>query len=875
MKRLRVLLLRLFGIFASPRHDAEFDEELEALLQFHIAEHVRSGMTPAEARRQALIRIGGTQSVKQAYRDQRGLPAVETTLQDVRFGARMLRRHGGYTAVAFLTLALGVGTSTTMFSIVDAVMLRPFPFPDPDRLVMVWEINSARGIRTFTGSAANYVDWRQSVTTVADLGAWELRRDNRTDGAQPEQVQGAVASAQFFRALGIAPRLGRFFLDEEDRPSGRFVAVLGHEYWQREFRGDTGVLGRSLVINGEAHKVVGVMPAMRSPFRADLWRPLAADVASLDRGDHSLFVIGRLASGQTLRSAEAELQTVAARLAESFPESNRGWSVRTESVYDALVPDRTRRSMLTLLAAVGLLLLIACVNVASLTLARTTSRLRELSTRFALGAGRTRLIRQLFTESALLAGGSAALGILSASWLLDVVQWLDPGEVPGLAEARLNPYAVAFAVAVAGATTIVFGLLPAQQVSRQFSQAQWLSTRTSTAGPRMRMLRQVFVIAQIALALVLLVGSGLLLASVSRLLNVPLGFASDQVITARIALSEQRYGTMPQYVAFVDRLLGELRSRPGVAAAGISSSVPFDGAYTVMQVRRETDRDKPDAESVLSQWRVIAGEYFPAVGIPTLAGRIFTDADDDSVPRVTIISQSLAQRVFGDQDPLGRDILVGDARRPYRVIGIAGAARLTALDGHPEPTMYFHYRQFGWPPMAIAVRAAGKVDGLAGTIRSAVTAVDPEQPVVDERRLDAVIGRAVAAPQMNAAFLSAFAVLALILAAIGIYGMINYSAAQRTPEISLRLALGARPASVFFLVVRNGIGMTVTGVAIGVLVATLAANSLGTLLFEVSPLDPQVYATAVAFVLGVAIVACCIPARRAMHADPVTALRQE
>jgi putative ABC transport system permease protein len=875
MKRLRVFFLRVLNLFASRQNDTDINDELDTLLQLHVDDNLRAGMTPEDARRHALIRFGGVQSVKDAYRDQRGLPLLETTLQDARFGIRVLFRHRSYSVVAVLTLALGIGTTTTMFSIVDAVMLRPFPFPATDRLVVIWEVNAGRGIDTFTGSLANYVDWRRSATTFSHLGAWQLLRDNRTDGVLPRQVQGAVASAPFFRALGIAPHRGRFLRDDEDTPAGRFVVVLGYEYWQREFAASDSAIGQSVVINGDAHTILGVMPPLGPPFRADIWRPLAADVAALDRGDHSVFVVGRLAPGQTIESAEAELQSVAAGLAETFVESNRGWSVRAEPLYQAFVPDRTRRAMLTLLVAVGLLLLIACVNVASLTLSRATSRVRELSTRFALGAGRLRLVRQLFTESVLLAIVSALLGLLAAAWLLQFVQWIYPTETPGVAEAQLNRYAVAFAAVMSGLTTIVFGLVPAYQVARQFSQVRHLTTRAATSAPRIRTLRHTFAAAQVALALVLLVGSGLLLASVDRLLSVPLGFGPDQVMTGRVSLNDRRYEDVAQYVGFVTRVLSDLRTKPGVAAAGITSSVPFDGAYTAMQVRHERDRDTPSAEGFLAQWRVIGGDYLPAMRIPMLAGRPFTDLDTDDVPRVTIISQSLAERLFGAENPLERHILVGDARRPYRVVGVAGAARLTALEKQPEPTMYFHYHQFGWPPSTVVVRAVGNADTLEGFIRSAVTSADASQPVFDEQRLVAIVAAAAAAPRMNAALLSMFGVLALILAATGVYGTMSYAATQRTDEMSLRLALGARPASVFLLMIRSGVLITVTGVVIGVIVAAAAAASLSDLLFGVSALDAQVYTTAAVFVLAVAAAACCIPARRAMRADPVTVLRQE
>jgi putative ABC transport system permease protein len=741
--------------------------------------------------------------------------------------------------------------------------------------VVIWETNVSRGISSFTGSAANYADWQRSATAFSELGAWQLVRDNRTDGGSPEQLQGAVGSAPFFRALGIAPHRGRFPRDDEDAPAGRFVAVLGYDYWQRAFAASDGVIGQSIVINGGAHTIIGVMPPLRPPFRADVWRPLAVDVAAVDRGDHSLFVVGRLGPGQTIASAEAELQVVASRLAATFVETNRGWSVRAETLYAAFVPERTQRSMLTLLAAVGVLLLISSVNVASLTLARATTRLRELSTRCALGADRGRILRQLLTESALVAIASACVGLLTASWLLDFVQWIYPTVIPGVADADLNPYAMLVATLLAGLTMVVFGLLPGRHVARQSSQTPFLSTRAATAAPRVQTLRYTFAAAQVALALVLLVGSGLLLASLDRLINVPMGFAADRVITARVSLNDRRYEDEVQYIAFIQRVLGDLQARPGVAAAGFTSSVPFDGEYTAMQVHYEQERNAPSAEGLLAQWRVIGGDYFSALRIPLLAGRTFTEADNRDVPRVAIISDSLARQLFGAENPLDRHIVVSDARRPYRVIGVAGAARLTALETQPEPTMYFHYRQFGWPPATVVVRAAGSADTVTGLIRAAITAADPSLPVLAERRLTEVVEAAAATPRMNASMVAIFGLLALTLAGIGVYGTMSYTTTQRIDEMSLRLVLGARPAMVFFLIARTGARIAVSGVLLGLAFAAASARSLQQLLFEVSALDPRVYATAAAFVLAVAAAACCLPARRAMHADPATVLRHD
>jgi putative ABC transport system permease protein len=875
MRRVRRAWLRLAGTLSTHHTDRDLDDELAYLVDLKTDDYMRTGLPRDEARRQALMSIGGVESVKQAVRDQRAIPLIESTLFDIRFGLRVLRRHRAHALLAITTLALGIGVTAAMFGILDAVVLRPFGVPDPDRLVIVRETNTARGIDTFPGSAANYVDWRANTTSFAELAAWEMRPDNRTDGPQPERVQSAVASAPFFRALRVTPRLGRFFRDDEDTPAARHVVVLGYEYWQRAFAADPNVAGRVLTINGEAHTVIGVAPPLRAPFTADWWRPLAPDLATLDRGSHHVTVMGRLAPGHGITSAEAELRTVAARLAAEYPESNRGWSVRIEPIYDAFVSTTTRRAMGILLAAVALLLLMACVNVAGLTLARAPERTRELAMRFALGAARVRLARQLFTEGAVVAVLSATAGIVVAMWLLDTIKWLFPADVRGLSDATLSPGTIGAAVAVAAVSTTMASLIPAFESTREAARAEHLGARTATSGPRLRSLRAGFVVAQVALSLMLLVASGLLLTSLNRLVGVPLGFGTEAVATARLTLDDNRFDSMTAYTAHVDRLLGVLSTQPGVAAAGISTSVPFDGAYTVMQVRRtrEESTDGRDGES--AQWRVIGGEYFAALRLPLLRGRTFVATDDASVPRVTVISDGLARRMFGDLNPLDREIIVGDARRPYRVIGVVGAARLTALDKEPEPTMYFHYRQFGWPTLTIAVRAAGSPGALAGVIRTAVASVDPSQPVFDERAMSDVVHAAAAAPRLNAGLLTSFALLALALATIGVYGVMSVSAAQRMREMSLRLVLGAPRSAVFVLLYADGFRLTALGAITGIAGSLLTARAFEAVLYQVSAFDPFVYGVSLAVVLGVAVLACVVPAVRATRADPVRVLRQE
>ncbi len=867
------LQIRAFG------RGQQLDADLEEEMRFHIEmreQSLREDGTPdREARDVARRQFGNTVLIKETLREQWRWAFVDRTWTDVRFGMRLAGRDLSFTAIVIATLALGIGATTAMFTIVDAVILRPYQFPDSERLVVAWEVHRERGTSRSVASMANYFDWRQQAPAFSALGAFEPRTDNRTDSSAAEQLQGALASSAFFRALAVQPAAGRFFRADEDQPANRFVTVLGHEYWRRAFGGDPSIVGRQIVVNGEPHEVIGVMPPMRTPFLADLWRPMAPDPAGLDRGDHSVIVVGRLADGQTMAQAEAQLQAIAAQLAATYPD-NRGWSVRLESLYDAVVQPVTRRSMTVLMSAVAVLLVIACVNVANLMLARGTWRQREISTRLALGASRGRVAGQLLAEAGVLSALGAAAGLLVAVWGLRVAEWVYPDDIAGPGGLRLNTYALAFTGVIAAATTFLVGIAPALGVSRErFVSGVMGMSRTATEGPRTGRLQRGLVVVEIALALVLLVGAGLLLKSVNNLRNESLGFAPDGVVTAKLGFYSQRYQSFEPYASFIRGLIDDLEQRPGIGSVGISSSVPFDDSYTVMQVRLKGAG--PELETgITTDWRVIGGNYLQAMGIPLQAGRSFSEADNRDRPvRSTIINATLAERLWPDQDPIGRQMLVGDSRRPYEVIGVTPASRVRALGRQSEPAMYFHYLQFAWASMTLAARISGPSAGVEAVIRDAVAALDRDQPVSEIKPMAQVVEEAAAAPVMNASLITVFASLALVLAAIGIYGLISYAAARRTPEIGVRLALGARPVAMFMLVWLHGLRLAALGLALGLAGALLAGRAVTTLLYEVSPIDPATYGVVFGIMTLVTIVACYVPARRAMRTDAAVVLRHQ
>lgn len=874
-ERLHELWLRLRSMRAGRQLDADLEDEMRFHLEMRQQALREEGMPAGAARDAARRQFGNDLRIRETLREQWRWAPLDRLWQDLRFGARLAVRERSFTAIVVATLALGIGASTAMFTIVDAVVLRPYDFPDPDRLVVAWETNAERGVTRNVASTANYFDWRRQATAFSALGAFEPRTDNRTDSTAAEQLQAALASSEFFRALAVPAAAGRFFRADEDQHANRFVAVLGHEYWRRAFGGDAAVVGRSIVVNGEPHEVVGVMPPMRWPFVVDLWRPMAPDPREIDRGDHSAIVVGRLVPGRTAEQAEAELQAVAARLAAAYPE-NRGWSVRLESLYEAVVQPATRRSMALLMSAVAVLLLIACVNVANLMLARGTRRQREVSTRLALGASRGRVAGQLLAEAGVLSVLGAAAGLLIAVWGLRVAEWVYPEDIAGPAGLELNGYALAFTGLVAVATTFVVGLAPALGVSRErFVPGLMGMSRTATDAPRTGRLQRGLVVAEVALALMLLVGAGLLLKSVTNLRNESLGFAPEGVVTAKLGFYSQRYQSLQPYASFIRELIDNLDQRPGVTSVGVSSSVPFDNSYTVMQVRLE-GAGRALETGITTDWRVIGGNYLQAMGIPLQSGRMFNETDNRERPvRSTIINATLAERLWPGQDPLGRQLLVGDARRPYEVVGVTSASRVRALGRGSEPAMYFHYLQFSWASMTLAARIAGPAAGVESAIREAVAALDREQPVSDVRLMTHVVDEAAAAPAMNASLITVFALMALVLTTVGVYGLISYAAAQRTPEIGVRLALGARPVAMFMLVWLQGLRLAALGLVLGFGGALVASRAATTLLYEVSPADPATYAAVFGVVTVVIVVACFVPARRAMRTDAAVVLRHE
>jgi putative ABC transport system permease protein len=795
---------------------------------------------------------------------------MTNTLQDLRYAARALRKNPGFTAIAALTLALGVGATTAIFSVVNAVMLRPLPFTEPDRLVRIWESNVERGWPTFAVSHPNFLDWRSQSRAFESLAATTNAGFTWTSNGEAEVIPGLSVTATFLPTLKISPALGRNFLADEDRPGGNTrVVLLGDGFWRRAFGADPTVVGRTITLNSQPYTIIGVLPpSFRWGNNNDMLAPLAPDPAR-NRADHRLLVIGRVADDSSIDQARTELETIAARLGQQFPESNKGWGIVVNSFDDWLIPETTRRSLLVLLGAVALVLLIACVNVVNLLLARASGRQRELSIRVAMGASRRRVVRQLLFEASLLAIVAATIGIVIAFASTRLLVALGPDSVPRLDELSIDARVFAFAVLVALSMMLIFASVPAIHAARQDPQDGLRAHgRSVTSGSGRRRVRAALTIGEVALSVALLIGAGLLMRSFARLQQVDPGFSVSGLMTARVNLPANAYPNSAFRRAFYERFLDDLRGRAGIEAAAISSGPPLSGDFTAGDVRLPTQTND---EAGSSAWRLVGPGYFAALGIP-IRGREFTMQDTIGGPPVAIISAALAKKYFPNDDPLGRTLLMRSfTEDPHTIVGVAGDVRTFGLDADAGFVFYGSATQYaGWNPMSLVWRSPVR---SADSVRASLRSVDPNVPLSTVESLDTLIDRSMGPRRFNLYLLGAFAAVSLALAAIGLFGVMAYLVAQRTREIGVRLALGATRGEVFRLILGRGMVLAVIGAAGGVGAALWLTRVIETLLFSVSRTDPITFVTVPAALIVVAGLACYLPARRAMKVDPVVALR--
>ncbi|HEX8696734.1 MAG TPA: ABC transporter permease [Longimicrobium sp.] len=879
----RVVRARLYGLLRKGRIEREMDEEMRFHIRMRAEENVRRGMAPEEARRAAERSFGNLARIKDAARDVRGGGLPETLLQDLRYGARTLRRAPAFALTVVLTSALAIGANTAIFSVVDAVLLRPLPFEDPGRLARLWGGLADGTAERIPVSYPNFADYRSQARTLRNVAAYSpTSAVLRAPGGEPESVWGARASADLFPLLGVRPELGRAYSPEEDRPDGPPVVVLGHELWRRRFASDPGVVGRQVTLDDRSVTVVGVMPpGFRFPVegeRSEYWVPVASDPGSAERLPNRrgkyLLVIARLGPGVGLERARAEIETIGRRLEAQYPDANTGWRFRLVPLREDVVGG-ARPALLVLLGAVGLVLLISCANVANLLLARAAARADEIAVRRALGASRARIVRQLLTESLLLSLAGGALGLLLAGWLVRAIARAGPADVPRLADAGLNAPVLGFALALSVVTGIVFGLAPALQGSRGSPGGSLKEGgRGATDGVRRTRLRGVLVASEAALSLMLLAGAGLLAKSFARLLQTEPGYETGRVLTSRVSLSEARHPEPARQAAVFRQVLRRVEAVPGVEAVGAARFLPLGGrdSYDVFRVVGRAPF-APGAEPVV-RYQVASPGYFRAMGIPLLRGRPFTDGDAEGSPPVLVVNQAFARRHLPGEDPLGRRVAIGD-QPPREIVGVVGDVRHRGLDEEAQPEFYVPYLQAPRPELHLVVRAAAADPArLAPAVRRAVREVAPDALVHETRTMDALLGRSVARRRFHTLLLGSFALTALVLATLGIYGVTAYTVTQRTHEIGIRVALGARRGDVLRLVVGRGMAPALAGIALGLAGALAATRVMAGLLYGVGPGDPPVFAGVSLLLAATALAACYLPARRATGVDPAVALRQ-
>jgi putative ABC transport system permease protein len=893
MDRLRQLFHRLGSFFRRGKLEEELDAELSAHLELAIEENLRRGMPADEARRQALIRFGGTEQAKEQHREARGLPILDVLLQDLRYAARQLLKSPGFTTAAVLTLALGIAVNATMFSMVSAFLLRRPPGREPDRVAVVTSVNPASGFQADANpvSAPNYLAWRGANDVFSEMAAADQYRTVSMNGqgqsvtaGQPEALRAAAVSPNYFSVLGVSPQQGRTFSDGEDQPGRDHVVILSHELWEQRFGSSDSLIGRTIRLNRENYTVIGVMPATFHllGFPHQLWMPLAltaADQTAAARKDRSLYLFARLKSGVTLEQARAEMVTLARRAGESFPETDKGWGAAVRTLPDFLVYGFGIRSAIgVMMTTVGFVLLIACANVAGLLLTRAGGRRKELAIRITLGAGRLHIVRQLLTEGLVIALLGGSVGLLLAYWGIHFVgASLTFNEAISAVPLSLDWNVLVFSMGVSLLCAVLCGLAPALQASRTDVNTH-LKNESRTASPSRShsRLRTVMVTGEIALALFLLVGTGLLFRGIFLIEHQNLGFRAAHLLTAGVTLDKATYKDSPEQSLFVRNLIARLKDIPGADAVAIGSDLPATGPDSVT-LRIKGQLELPANQRLTALDSVVSTDYFEAAGIPLLHGRTFTETDTATSPRVVVVNEEFVHRHLQDQEPLGKQIQLDAGATPQwsEIVGVVGNVKSYSEATRDDPQVYEPFPQRVVPSFSIMIRASSDPNGLASALRNAVAQADADLPLARLMSMPALIERQKGGDPVFVRVLGTFAFLALILAAIGIYGLIAYSVGQRTREIGIRMALGARSSDVLRIVLREGMKMTGIGALIGLALALPLPKLFDAMFYGLHLREPRLYFIVPAAIFAVAILATYIPARRAARVDPMVALHQE
>ena len=801
--------------------------------------------------------------------------------QDVRYGVRVLLRSPGFTAVAVLVTALAIGANTAIFSVINAVLLRPLPYANPERMVTVWGTQSKRGVTRAPFSYPDFADFHAQSNSFDGLAAYTDASASLAEHDTPEQIAGEVTSAEFFKALGVQPALGRAFAPDDEQSGVSGVVVISHGTWQHRFGGEQNIIGRQVTLDGKSRTVIGVLPAdFQFPFSTEspeYFLPInPKDDLDKQRGAHYLSVIGRLRPGVTAQQAAAEMKGIAARLEQQYPDTDASRGINIVGAQDDMV-STLRPTLLILLGAVGFVLLIACANVANLLLARASRRGREIALRVALGASRARIVRQLLTESLVLSLAGGALGLLVAVWGVRLISSFVPADIPRFSETGLDPTVLAFTLAASVLTGLVFGLAPALSASKlDLNESLKEGGRSATGGRARNRVRSLLIVSEVALSLVLLVGAGLLIKSFLKLRNTDPGFNPENVLTASISLPSAQYSEDARIAQFYQQAIERVSQLPGVESAGAITPLPLsDNGMSITFYPKDGPPPRP-GEELVSAARVTSPDYFRTMGVPVVEGRAFSDADRADTQKVVIVNQTLARKFFPGADPLGRQLHLGLNDLDAVIVGVVGDVRHQKLDKEAGPEFYVPFAQVPFGDMSLVVRTrTDDPAGLSAPLRGAVQAVDKDIPVFKLQTMRSLIGHSVARQRFSMTLIAVFAGLALALAMAGIFSVMSFLVAQRTHEIGIRMALGAQRRDILRMVVFHAMGLALVGVVVGLLAAFALTREMASLLYQVSTTDPFIFGGIAALLALVALAACLVPARRATKVDPMVALRYE
>ncbi len=882
MKSVRAWFMRLFGVFGSNKAEHELSAEIESHLQLHIDDNIRAGMTPQEARRRAMLALGGVEGTKEAYRDRRGLPAFESLVRDVRYGVRTLLKTPGFALAGVVILGLGIGVNSAIFTVVNAVVLKPLPFAEPDRIMRLWQTppQSLFNTPTFAISPANFIDWDDQNQVFERLAIFRTGRMTLTGQGEPDAVISLRGSADFLPILGLSPTLGRGFRKEDDSAGSPMTVLLSESFFQSRFGGDPSIIGKTITLDRVPHTVIGVVPPVTTwVSRVQVWVPLAwpAETRAV-RNNHNYSGIAQLRPGVDVARAQADLDAISKRLEAAYPDDNRDWGALVLPLQEDMIGD-VRSSLMVLLGAVALVLLIACANLANLMLVRTHARAKEIAVRGALGASRMRVVQQLLAEGLVLGAGGGAAGFLAAYYGVDVLIAAFGTALPRASEVTIDTRVLAFTMLIAVSTGLLAALVPAWQLSgRDANDALKTGPGRGNSSAGHGRMRNLLVVSEVALALMLLIGAGLLMRSLSGLRSVDPGFDSSNTLTGTVVVPNAKYTTPEMRNQFFDRVLQSVRALPGVESAARIDNLPLQGGST-QYVAVDGQPPMKESEMPVVAVRMPSPGYFKTSRIQMLAGRDFTEADGFGKPAVVIVSEGTAKRFWPNQDPIGKRLtLTMMTKEVAEVVGVVREIKMGALDqsaAESETAVYAPAAQFGYNGSTIVVRTTVEPAGFTSGLIGAVRAVDAEQPVLFIATMDNVVEESLGQRPFAMQLLAAFAMLALVLASVGIYSVLAYTVRQRVREIGIRMALGAPTGGVLRLVVMEGLKPTVIGVVLGLALAAALVRVMTTLLYGVDQHDPGTFSAVAAIMLMVGIVATLVPAWRATRVDPIVTLRSE